>query len=77
MKFIEIADGISVRKEEIICVERMNEIQSRVTTEYGSYESNFSYSTILALLEMDNIEEKVAESPNRTMNLFGNQHFAG
>lgn len=80
MKFIEISDGVSIRKEEIICVERIDELRSKITTEYGSYESNFSYSTILSLLEMDNVEETMANisrGNQQSNNLFGGQHWAG
>lgn len=77
MKFIEISDGVSVRKEEIICVERMEETKSRVTTEYGIYDSNFPYQTILSLLEMENIEEKVSKSALPSNNLYPYQFFAG
>lgn len=58
MKFIEISDGVSVRKEEIICVERLDGNKSKVKTEYGEYESNFSYNTILIILEKENMSKE-------------------
>ena len=60
MKFISLADGISVKKSEIIMVERLETGGTRVTTENSSVESIFPYETILALLENDAIEESFA-----------------
>ncbi len=57
MKFISLADGISVKKADIIMVERLITGGCRVTTESTSTESIFPYETILALLENDVIEE--------------------
>lgn len=80
MKFIEIREGISVRKDEIVSVERQENGVSRITTENQSFESNFPYETILKILEMDGIEEKLVNRMNVVndgTNLFSNQHWAG
>ena len=60
MKFISLSDGISVKKSEILMVERLPLGGCRVTTESTSTESIFPYETILALLENDAIEESFA-----------------
>lgn len=59
MKFIEIREGLSVRKDEIISVEQLDGMTSRINTESQSFESNFPYTTILMLLEKDRIEESI------------------
>tara|TARA_R110000868_G_scaffold98057_3_gene269920 strand:+ start:697 stop:942 length:246 start_codon:yes stop_codon:yes gene_type:complete len=81
MKFIAVKDGVSVRKEEICCVERSQGNTCRVYTESTSYESEYSYESILMLLEQDTIEEAMSKSVSisreTSSNLWGNQHFAG
>lgn len=62
MKFIAIKEGFSVRKSDIESVERINQMKSRVVTRFNSYEVNFPYETILKLLEIEGIEEKVSTS---------------
>lgn len=74
MKFIEVRDGLYIRKEEILAVEQ-KESGSTIFTEAMIFDSNFPCSTIVSLLEMDNIEEKVANKP--IDNLWGVQHWAG
>lgn len=59
MRFIELKDGVSVKKEDIIMVERIDTGGTRVTTENTSIESIFPYETILQLLENDAIEENI------------------
>ncbi len=59
MKFIAVSDGVSIKKSEIIMVERLLGGGTRVTTENTSTESIFPYETILAMLENDSIEETV------------------
>lgn len=76
MRFIEIADGVSVKKCEVLCVMRLDEFRSKVVMEYGEYESNFSYGTMLKLLEMDNGgDDDSGNSP--TTNIYPRQFFAG
>lgn len=77
MKFIEISQGVSVKKDEIVSVERKVEGGSRITTENRTYESDFHYATILELLEQDKIEEKVRNVGADTVNLWGAQHWRG
>ena len=62
MKFLAINDNTSVRKDEIIAVERNDSDLARVILENGSYDTNFPYETIMLLLEQPDIEEKVKES---------------
>lgn len=59
MNFIEISDGICLRKEEIVAILRKSDGGSVVKTANDAYTSHFSYETIKKLLEMGNIEEKI------------------
>ena len=52
---------MSVRKDEIIAIERTEEGLCRVILENTSYNSEFPYESILQLLEMPNLEEKMSE----------------
>ena len=65
MKFISITPNISIRKDEIIAVERNEHGLSRVVLENGSYDSDFPYETILQLLEVPDIEEKMQDTMSR------------
>lgn len=60
MKFISLNDGVSVKKSEIIMVERIDGGGTRITTASTSTESIFPYETILAMLENDMIEENIS-----------------
>lgn len=83
MKFLTVRDGVSVRKDEICCVERVTDKTCRIFTESTSYESDYSYESILALLEQDSIEEAMGKMMNVSretlpnQNLWGSQHWAG
>ena len=73
MKFIEIKEGVCVRKDDIIAIEALTPMSSRIVLENTTYDSNFSYYAIKKLLEMDTeIENKISEVPN-----FNQQYFAG
>ena len=61
MKFIIVNDNVSVRKNEIISVERLENGNAKVVLNNFGYESNYPYGTFLQLLEIQNIEEKVSE----------------
>lgn len=79
MKFIEISPGININKKEIICVERINEMTCKVSTQIGVYDSVYPSWRILMLLETPDIEEQVVspQTPVDRTNLWGTQHFAG
>lgn len=82
MKFIEIKKGFSVRKDEIIAVIEKSDGRSFVKTNEGSYESDFSYSTILQLLEMEKIEETIAANSRNSYappagDVFSGQYWRG
>lgn len=62
MKFLSITDNISVRKDEIVAVERNESDLDRVVLENVSYDTNFPYETILSLLEIPDIEERIVEN---------------
>ena len=51
MKFIEIKEGICVRKDEVIALESLSTMTCRVILENTAYDSNFSYETIKKILE--------------------------
>lgn len=74
MKFIQIKEGIIVRKKDIVSIERLEDGGSRVSTINASYDCPFFYESILQLLETEDIEEKTQDS-NR--NLWQGQYFAG
>lgn len=76
MKFVQIKDGVAVRKSDIVSVERLDQGGTRVWTLNTSYDCPFLYESILQLLEVEDIEEKIQQPVDRT-NLFGNQHWAG
>lgn len=73
MNFIEIKEGVSLRKSSIISVEKVNDKTIRVETDKHMYTSSFSYETILKILEADD-SNKYSGRWNGTGN---NQHFAG
>lgn len=76
MKFIQIKDGILVRKSDIVAIERLDNGGCRVLTLNTSYDCDFYYESLMPLLETEDIEELVEKkAPNN--NLFGTQHFAG
>ena len=61
MNFIEISDGICLRKSEIVAVLKKSDGGSTVKIINGdAYVSMYSYETIKQLLEMGNIEEKMS-----------------
>lgn len=65
MKFLSINENVSIRKDEIIAVERDDIGLARVVTNNGVYSTDFPYETILQLLEVPNIEERLSENMTR------------
>lgn len=65
MKFIAITNDISVKKDEIIAVERNEEGKARIVVEIGTYETNWPYESMLSMLEIPDIEEKIASQPEQ------------
>lgn len=61
MRFLAITGDLSVCKDEILAIRKDSNGLAVVILESGEYLSNFPYETILGLLEMPNIEEKVKE----------------
>lgn len=53
MKFIQIADGISVRKSNIEAIQKSSDLSSTVYTADNEFKSDLPYSTLIALLELD------------------------
>ena len=62
MKFLKITDSLSVRKDEIIAVERRPDFGCFVLTQGRLFESDFPFETILQLLETPELEESMSRS---------------
>lgn len=79
MNFLQVKDGISVRKSDIIAIERMEDGGTKVLTMNTMYECPFLYESILTLLEMEDLEEKVASNPQQQpfAGMWGTQHWRG
>ena len=72
MKFLQIKDGFSLRKGDIEGVEKVDASRCRVYTRFNTHEINFPYETVLRLLEMDGIEEKISDKGHKNpLNPFG------
>ena len=73
MKFVEIREGICLRKEDITAIEATADMGCKVYIGSVSYDSIFSYNSLKALLEMSNdVEEKAS-----TYKQESGQYFAG
>lgn len=80
MKFIQVNNDTNVRKEDIIAIERIDDMTCKVITNIGAFESMYPSWRVLQLLEQPDIEENLSPLPEQTpnrVNLWGNQHFAG
>ena len=80
MKFIQLKEGIFVRKSDIVAVEELEEGGSRVLTLNTAYDTPWMAESILQLLEIEDVEERVkseAELKPMTVGLFQGQYFAG
>lgn len=77
MKFIEIKEGVCVRKDDITAIESVTSMTCKVIIDNNlTYESHFSYRAIRQLLEMDGIEEKINNNAVLPASTTG-QYFAG
>lgn len=75
--FIEISDGISVRKDEVEAIERGIGNTTVVHTHHQSYTSTFPYEVLLSLLEMKE-KEPVSDIQQRAFNILKEQgNFSG
>jgi hypothetical protein len=79
MNYIEARPGLSVRKEDCIIIEAIDDMSCKISTPAGAIESIYPSWRILMLLEQPNIEEQIAMQPQTPgkVNLWGAQHFAG
>jgi len=68
MKYIEIADGISLRIEAIEAIERKDDLSSLVRTQFNTYDSAFPYDVLLQLLEREEIPTPT-ETETQTLNI--------
>ena len=77
MKFIEIKEGLSVSREDILAIEKMEEFTCKVHTIIGSFDSSFPYITLLQILEEETPDdtEKKLEHISTVVDTLG--HYAG
>ena len=57
MRYIEVADGISVKVSEIEAVVKKDDFTSEVVTHQNTYSSTFPYDVLVELLEMRHTED--------------------
>ena len=71
MKFIEIAEGLSIRRDKIEAISKNedNGLTSIVKTASNVYDSTFPYAVLLELLE-SNIEEINQAIKQEELNIF-------
>lgn len=74
---MQLKDGVCVRKSDVVAVERLDEGGSRVWTTNTSYDCPFLYESILQLLEVEDMEEKVINEKSPSNSFWGSQHWAG
>ena len=55
MKYIEIVDGVSIRLDAIEAIERKDDLTCVVRTQFNTYDSSFPYTTLLQLLEREEV----------------------
>lgn len=77
MKFLDITPTLSVKLDEIVAVEAVDEFHCRVLTESQAFEANFPFKTMIGILEgaltaetqplntelLKDISQKVGELP--------------
>lgn len=62
MKFLSVNPNLSVRKEEIVAVERNDSGLGRIVLNSFSYDTDWPYETLLTMIEIPDIEEKIKEN---------------
>ncbi len=62
MKFVEIKEGVCLRKEDITAIEATADMGCKVYIGSVVYDSIFSYGSLKALLEMSNDVEETASN---------------
>ena len=78
MKFFEISDGRCVNLDEIEAVEKIDDLNCRVMTEYNEYEAKMPYSTMISILEAYHESEKEVDNSkvlNEISTKIGSQGF--
>lgn len=72
MKYIEIAEGLSIKIDEIEAIGYgKNELTSKVYTHHNTYSSTFPYEILLELLENSYLAEKEESKPQEeALNIF-------
>jgi len=69
MKFIEISDGISIRKSDIEAIKKREDMFSVVYTKNREYEASFPYIMLLQLLETTSDSDMSAKVDQMTSSL--------
>jgi hypothetical protein len=62
MKFIEVTDGVSIRIDRIEKVERVDDLNSRITSGFDSYTMAMPYKTVLNIINY--VERPEISDPN-------------
>lgn len=57
MKFIQLVDGVSVKKDDISTVERLKNGKIKISTATSSFYSELPYEHVMKLLEMNQAYE--------------------
>lgn len=57
MKFLEVAVGLSLRKSEIEAVTKTGDLKCKVHTKSNVYKTDLPYSTMVAMLEKEQINQ--------------------
>ena len=77
MKFLELQEGLSINKEEVEAIDKIDDFNTRIYLNSTKIEVRFPYVTLLQLLQMDNtIQSSQRENKvNAFLDTAG--HFAG
>lgn len=77
--YLEIKKGFSIDTKEIKAIARVTEFTSRIFTEFGEFDADFPYSTLLSLVDRDQSKpDKDIELKKKLDGFLSNVgHFAG
>lgn len=79
MNYIEIADGLSIRIDEVEAIGKKDEFTSIVYTHHNTFDSTFPYNVLLELLEssVDETQSKNEKFEVPALNILKTQGFFG
>ena len=75
MRFIETKEGFSIAIDHIEALERIDEFTTRVYSRFNTYEANFPYATLVAILEQEVSDNGVMQKLDAVLNQA--QYFRG